>query len=348
MRGIQMIKIKIFITILSSIIILSCSANNNNTTETKLTDYSDKNNWLAIPSTSNEVDVFYLYPTTWSRANSNDSIVCPIDYEPMRKTVTNSMLEQTGIFEEVGNVYAPFYRQADALYLMNTNNNISKEEQNKYFYSSPKEDAIAAFDYYIKNYNNGKPFILAGHSQGAMMIKEILIDYFKTNENLKNRMVAAYIFGYSVTQKDLDENPHLRFANSEYDTGVIISYNTEAPDFNGYNPVLLEGAISINPISWTLDETLATKEQSLGANISHNYGNPNANIVTNAGSPSKIADAKVDKARGVIKCSTINPDDFYVRCGGVFEKGVYHVYDIALYYYDLKENVRKRVGAFWK
>ena len=181
-----------------------------------------------------------------------------------------------------------------------------------------------------------------------MMIKEILIDYFKTNENLKNRMVAAYIFGYSVTQKDLDENPHLRFANGEYDTGVIISYNTESPDFYGYNPALLEGAISINPISWTLDETLATKEQSLGANISHNYGNPKANIVTNAGKPSKIADAKVDKARGVIRCSTINPDDFYVRGGGVFEKGVYHVYDIALYYYDLKENVRKRVGAFWK
>ena len=317
-----MVKIKIFITILSSIIILNCSANNN-AEKTTITDYSDKNNWLSIPSTSNEVDVFYLYPTTWTRANSNDSIVCPIDYEPMRSTVTNSMLEQTGIFEEVGNVYTPFYRQADALYLMNTNNNISKEEQNKYFYSSPKEDAIAAFDYYIK------PFILAGHSQGAMMIKEILIDYFKTNENLKNRMVTAYIFGYSVTQKDLDENPHLRFANGEYDTGVIISYNTESPDFYGYNPALLEGAISINPISWTLDETLATKEQSLGANISHNYGNPKANIVTNAGKPSKIADAKVDKARGVIRCSTIN-------------------YDIALYYYDLKENVRKRVGAFWK
>lgn len=329
-----MIKIKIFITILLSIILLSCSANNN-TEKTKITDYSDKNNWLSIPSTSNEVDVFYLYPTTWSRENTNDSIICPINYEPMRKTVTNAMIEQTGIFEEVGNVYAPFYRQADAIYLMNTNNNISKEEQDKYFYSSPKEDAIAAFHYYIQNYNNNKPFILAGHSQGAMMIKEILIDYFKTNENLKNRMVAAYIFGYSVTQKDLDENPHLRFANSEYDTGVIISYNTEAPDFNGYNPTLLEDAISINPISWTLDETIADKEQSIGANIISNYGKP-----------TKIADAKVDKQRGVIKCSSINPDDFYV--GGIFEKGVYHVYDIALYYYDLKENVRKRVGAFWK
>ena len=335
-------RIKIFITLLMSILILSCSqtsANNQSKIEEVKTDYSDKNNWIVIPENPNdrEVDVFYLYPTTWSRTDTNESIICPIDYIPMRATVTNAVIAHSGIFDEIGSIYAPFYRQADAIYILDKKNNISKEEQNKYFYSIPKEDAIAAFDYYIKNYNNGRPFILAGHSQGAMMIKEILKDYFKTNENLKNRMVAAYIFGYSVTQKDLDENPHLRFANSEYDTGVIISYNTEAPDFNGYNPTLLEGAISINPITWTLDETLATKEQSIGANISSNYGNP-----------TKIADAKVDKKRGVIKCSTINPDDFYSGENSIFEKGVYHQYDIALYYYDLKENVRKRVGAFWK
>ena len=335
-------RIKIFITLLMSILILSCSqtsANNQSKIEEVKTDYSDKNNWIVIPENPNdrEVDVFYLYPTTWSRTDTNESIICPIDYIQMRATVTNAVIAHSGIFDEVGSIYAPFYRQADAIYILDKKNNISKEEQNKYFYSIPKEDAIAAFDYYIKNYNNGRPFILAGHSQGAMMIKEILKDYFKTNENLKNRMVATYIFGYSVTQKDLDENPHLRFANSEYDTGVIISYNTESTDFNGYNPTLLEGAISINPITWTLDETLATKEQSIGANIASNYGNP-----------TKIADAKVDKKRGVIKCSTINPDDFYSGENSIFEKGVYHQYDIALYYYDLKENVRKRVGAFWK
>ncbi|WP_300367372.1 DUF3089 domain-containing protein [Brachyspira sp.] len=333
-----MIKGKIIIIMIISIIMLSCSSNNNNNTEIKI-DYSDKNNWLKISENNNEkeVDVFYLYPTAWSRENTNESIICPINYPPMLQYITNVMTEQTSIFDEVGYVYAPLYRQADAVYLLDQKNNISKEEQDKYFYSTPKEDAIAAFDYYIKNYNQNRPFILVGHSQGAMMIKEILIDYFKTNENLENRMVAAYILGYSVTQKDLDENPHLRFANNEYDTGVIISYNTESPDFNGYNPTLLEGAISINPITWTLEETLATKEQSVGANIATNYGQP-----------TKIADAKVDKARGVIKCSTINPDDFYAGEGGIFEKGVYHVYDIALYYYDLKENARKRVGAFWK
>ena len=220
---------KILTSLILISIIISCSNNTDNIT-TKTSDYSDKNNWLNIAENQNEreADVFYLYPTTWSRENTNEDMICSIDSPSMRRYTTNVMIEQTGIFEEIASIYAPFYRQADAIYLLDKNNNISEEEKNKYFYSAPKEDAIAAFDYYIKNYNNGRPFILAGHSQGAMMIKQILIDYFKTNENLKNRMIAVYIFGYSVTKKDLEENPHLRFANNEYDTGVIISYNTDA------------------------------------------------------------------------------------------------------------------------
>lgn len=319
---------KLLLLLLLSILLYSCKETN--------IDYSDKNNWLQISEDkNNEVDVFYLYPTVWYGEGTNKDFVCPIDFKPMRENATNALISQSSLFEEVGNIYAPFYRQADALYILDTNNNIKNKE--KYFNDIPKKDALVAFDYFIKNFNNNKPFILIGHSQGAMMIKEILIDYFKTNENLMNRLVAAYIIGYSVTTNDLEKNPHLKFARSEYDTGVIISYNTESSIFNGYNPTLLEGAIAINPITWTLEEDEATKEKSLGSCF---FAGTNYNIVKN------FASAKVDKKRGVIKCDSINADDFYID--GMFEKGNYHVYDIALYYNDLKENARKRVGAFWK
>lgn len=319
---------KLLLLLLLSILLYSCKETN--------IDYSDKNNWLQISEDkNNEVDVFYLYPTVWYGEGTNKDFVCPIDFKPMRENATNALISQSSVFEEVGNIYAPFYRQADALYILDTNNNIKNKE--KYFNDIPKKDALAAFDYFIKNFNNNKPFILMGHSQGAMMIKEILKDYFKTNENLMNRLVAAYIIGYSVTTNDLEKNPHLKFARSEYDTGVIISYNTESSIFNGYNPTLLEGAIAINPITWTLEEDEAAKEKSLGSCF---FAGTNYNIVKN------FASAKVDKKRGVIKCDSINADDFYID--GMFEKGNYHVYDIALYYNDLKENARKRVGAFWK
>ena len=170
----------LLLTLLLSILFYSCKETN--------IDYSDKNNWLQISEDkNNEVDVFYLYPTVWYGDGTNKDFVCPIDFKPMRENATNALISQSTIFEEVGNIYAPFYRQADALYILDTNNNIKNKE--KYFNNIPKKDVIAAFDYFIKNYNNNKPFILMGHSQGAMMIKEILIDYFKTNENLNNRLV---------------------------------------------------------------------------------------------------------------------------------------------------------------
>ncbi|ADG70152.1 DUF3089 domain-containing protein [Brachyspira murdochii] len=341
-----MIKIKLSIISLITILILACSQNNNENVKANNNyyleniDYSDSNNWLNLPNNNNgNIDIFYLYPTTWASDDSN-FMICPIDYTPMRATVTNKVIMHTSMFEEYGNVYAPFYRQANALYLLNQTNNISKEELNSYLFSTPKDDAIAAFDYFIKNYNNNRPIILMGHSQGAMMIKEILKDYFKDNEYLQKRLIAAYIIGYSVTKEDIEENPHLKFASGEYDTGVIISYNTESPDFNGYNPTLLENSITINPITWTLEETLAAKELSLGANITNE--NTLINQITN------FSDAKVDKVRGVIKCSTADTNIFFTDRAGVFSKGIFHAWDIELYYFDLKANAKKRVEAFMK
>ncbi|MFR2406214.1 MAG: DUF3089 domain-containing protein, partial [Eubacterium callanderi] len=118
---------------------------------------------------------------------------------------------------------------------------------------------------YLEHENNGRPFILAGHSQGSNMLLYLLGEYMKAHPVVYRRMVAAYVIGYSVTGDYLAQNPHLRFAEAADDTGVIISYNTEAPGVTADNPVLLPGAKVINPISWTRDETLAPAEQSLGS-----------------------------------------------------------------------------------
>ena len=40
----------------------------------------------------------------------------------------------------------------------------------------PRSDTFAALDYYFTHYNNGRPFILASHSQGSSMLRIILAD----------------------------------------------------------------------------------------------------------------------------------------------------------------------------
>ena len=152
------------------------------------TDYADANNWMSLPAADDKkVDVFYLYPTAWKKVGSDAPNVCGIDDPSMRKGARAAFERQATAFETVGNIYAPFYRQFDAEYFLTS----SLKKQAVISGGIPKTDAVAAFDYYIKHYNNGRPFILAGHSQGSIMLKYILSEYMKNNPAVYKRMIAG-------------------------------------------------------------------------------------------------------------------------------------------------------------
>ena len=229
--------------------------------------------------------------------------------------------------------FIPYYRQADAAYTLN----LPLEEQDSIIGGIPKTDVFTAFDYYIKNHNNGRPFILAGHSQGSNVLVYLLSEYMKENPKVYARMIVAYVIGYSITEDYLTKNPHLKFAEGPDDTGVIISYNTEAPEVQGNNPVILPGAIAINPINWTREETLATAQDSLGSILPNTEGKyvPVKNY----------ADARVDKARCALICSTAEVEKWSPG-NVVFIKGIYHSYDYPFYYYNIRENAANRTKIF--
>ena len=317
---------KLVLLFIVSLVFVSC--------EKKATDYSKAEHWLALPTKEEKpVDVFYLYPTVWSKVNKSDPNICEVDHPAMLKNAKVAFAIQATAFEPVGNIYAPYYRQTDAAYVLS----LPIEEQIKTARSAAAKDAIAAFDYYIKHYNNGRPYILAGHSQGANMLAFILSDYMKKNPDVYSRMIAAYVIGYSITKDYLAQNPHLKFAEGPNDTGVIISYNTEAPNFTGNNPVLLPGALAINPITWTREEKLATAKENLGSLLPSKE--KKFVLVKN------YADARVNKSRGVVICSTADVDKFSGQ-NKVFGKGIFHSCDFPFYYYNIRENAANRTKYF--
>jgi len=324
----------LFIALFVSLTLVACG--DDSKSEPQATDYSKSEHWLSLPAVvDKEVDVFYLYPTAWQKVNTTDPNICEIDNPSMLIGSAAAFARQATAFETVGNIYAPYYRQADAAYVLA----LPLAEHDAVIAGIPTLDAVAAFDYYIKHYNNGRPFILAAHSQGSNVLINLLAGYMKDHPDVYSRMVAAYVVGYSVSDEYLAKNPHLKFAEGPDDTGVIISYNTQAPDVvAGTNPVVSPGGLVINPITWTRDETLATTAEGLGSFMP----DPVTKVFSQV---PQYADAKIDKTNGVLICSTADENALY-SLSGALGKGVYHSFDYPFYYYNLRENAANRTNKF--
>lgn len=120
-------------------------------------DYSRSENWLHLPETAvHSADVIYLYPTAYARANDSEPVICSIDNAAMRAGAQKIFAQQATVFEPSANIYAPYYRQMDAAYVLS----ISEEERNRIASREPKADVFAALDYYFENYNHGRHIYL--------------------------------------------------------------------------------------------------------------------------------------------------------------------------------------------
>ncbi len=290
------------------------------------TDYSLAENWIIREENGEKpVDVFHLVPTSWL-GKPDGVVISSVSDEQYRAQAEFNLNLQASVYYGVCRVFAPHYRQLEPYYCVR----LSPEERMERESREPLEDAYAALDHYFEHYNNGRPFILSGHSQGSILMIRVLADYMGRHPDVYSRMVAAYIPGYSVTGDYLRENPHLRFAERADDTGVIISYNTEAPTHEGINPVILPGALAINPITWSRGYERAPKEQSLGS------------IIKGRVIP-RYADARIEEGSGRLVCTTAEPRRLH---SNFFPDGIYHMHDFGLYFYDLRKNVETRIEKY--
>jgi len=274
------------------------------------------------------VDVFYIYPTVTGFRPETE--VCEMTDTMMISGAQMVRQIQTAVFEESCNVFMPYYRQ------------ISMPKPGSDYraiidYVS-KFDATDALDYYLTNLNQGRPFILAGYSQGASVLIALLENYMTKHPEALSRMIAAYPIGFAVT-KDWLAKTGLKFAEGPTDTGVIVSWNTEGPaNLTEKNMTLAPGGISINPINWKRDDTYASVKENLG---SLTY---DGKLVTPG-----IADARVDTVRGSVVVSTIADTKLYaIPADGaeMFGPESYHLHDYGFFFNNFKQNVADRVKAF--
>ena len=306
-------------------------------------DYSQKECWYKISAVTKDVDTFFIYPTEYLGLNEGDPAYATLDNEEMLQGMTGIYLTQASVFEDSHNVFMPYYRQAGIRYAGEVWKKTGSIDAA--ISGIPYDDITDALDYYFENYNNGRPFILAGHSQGSAIAKLVLKKYFKEHSDYYRRMIAAYVIGYAVTQDELDAYPHLKFAAGEKDTGVIISWNTEGPknvEENVQTAVLLPNAISINPLNWKRDDTYASASENLGSLV--------PNIEAGRFEIADIgADAQVIPSRGVIVTHAEMepiPEELIELFNASFGPDGRHETDYSFYYNNIKDNVAKRIATY--
>ena len=313
----------------------------------KAPDYQSRSHWLYLPGKSvkqKKVAVFYVYPTSYSRLPGGP-IYATIDDPRMVPGAQVAFQRQATAFRTVGNVYAPYYRQIDATYQLS----LPFAQQKTNIAGIPSTDVFAAFRRFLKRYDRGRPFILVGHSQGSAVLANLLATYMKAHPAVYARMICAYVPGYPIQRSYLRQHRFLKFAKGPSDTGVIASWNTEAPTIAAPSPVVQPGAIAINPITWTRSQEAAPAAKNRGSIELDpaTGGTPFLNADGTIKRFMNVADARVSKARGVVVCSTIDASaPPYYKPGG-FPMGVLHTFDYPLYFFSVRANAADRVAHYF-
>lgn len=141
----------------------------------------------ATPAADPPVDCFYVYPTV-SRDPTPNS-----DLNPGQTEETGAAIIQFARFASVCRTYAPLYRSGTLSLVPRAlaGENIQPVMDAAY------ADVLAAWRYYLEHHNNGRPFVLVGHSQGTIHLTRLLATEIE-NGPAARRLLSALLIGFAV------------------------------------------------------------------------------------------------------------------------------------------------------
>lgn len=268
-----------------------------------------------------DVDVFFLHPTTFTDPANTLEYNARINDDSINlKTDYSSILYQASVFNGDARIWAPRYRQAHIGMYKYTDTVRALQA-----FDTAYADVKKAFLYFIEH-NNGRPFIIASHSQGTTHAKRLIAECVDTT-NLRNRMVIGYLVGIPVDPEQFRNIPVCR---DSLQTGCFVSWRTyrRGVESSGYNHDA--NAVVVNPLTWTTHPETGPKSLHKGAilyNFNQKVKHPN--------------DAQIHN-----NLLWISRPRFFG--GFMYRTKNYHAGDYNLFYVNVREDVRRRVMMFWK
>ena len=306
--------------------------------ENKKPDYSDLNYWAAHPlkwdpsdsipkplrkeKKDSLVDVFFLHPTIYTMQLNDSNLNADINDAYLNaKTDYSSILYQASVFNQHARIYAPRFREAhiSAYFTNDTLGSINA-------FATAYADIRSAFEYYLKNYNKGRPIIIASHSQGTTHALHLLKDYFE-NKPLQKQLVAAYLVGMGIPK---DFFTSLKMCENPTQTGCLCGWRTFR---KGFKPDYVEAekgnSFVTNPITWKIDNEYASRNMNNGSVL-----------------------FKFNKVYKKTTDAQIHENVIWVRkpkfpWSFLYSAKNYHIGDLNLYYMNVRENIGQRINNYF-
>ena len=301
-------------------------------------DYSNLYYWAAHPgkkdpsdsvpkplqkeyAVDSSADVFFLYPTTLTDANVLQWNADINDAALNAKTDYSPILYQASVFNGY-RVFSPRYRQAHIRAYFTSDTASAKAA-----FDTAYADIKTAFRYYIAHLNNGRPIIIAAHSQGSTHAQRLLKEFFE-NTALTKQLVVAYVTGMYIPGNYFTT---LRSCNDTAQTGCICSWRTYKKNYEPDFVTKEKGSCLItSPLTWTTTSQYAKNTLNEGS------------VLLNFNKVKKhVTDAQIHD--GILWIGRLHlPGGFLIR------KKNFHIGDINLFYVNIRNDVKRRVTNYNK
>ncbi|MGE0621618.1 MAG: DUF3089 domain-containing protein [Pseudomonadales bacterium] len=324
-------------------------------------DYGDPASWAALPTREDPadmipagieetirqgeapVDVFFIHPTGFLKG---DGWTFSMDPNTATEENTRWMLaNQASAYNGCCNVYAPRYRQASIFAYFRG------EDVRDAVLGFAYQDVATAFDYFLEQFNDGRPFIIASHSQGthhgARLLKERI-----DGTPLAQRLVAVYLIGGGISASHFDGMQDIGLCEDARETGCAVHWDT-------YSEAAIDdefpdrvGNVCVNPLTWQLDGALAGREHHIGAvpmsgTFQIGLGGSDAATGVNfdpLGAPvPNLVEAQC--RNGVLFITDLSDTSFGGTAGG-FGRNNYHGLDYPAFHMDIRENAKLKTATW--
>lgn len=298
-------------------------------------DYSIKKHWAVLPGTlpkvldtfgltnvKNPVDIFFVYPTILDDKKDNRWNASLQDAAHLNEVLNTTIKYQASAWLGLGNLYVPFYRQAHIRSFREEFKQQGGDAALDYAY----QDVKNAFEHYIKYLNNGRPIVLASHSQGTLHTARLIQDFFD-GKPLQDQLIAAYLVGIGIPKDAFSDTPLMERPDQ---TGGFVSWNAYK---KGKLPkryvTWYKGKATTNPVTWD-DRLTSDFEDHKGVFYSDLNVYPKSLEVTVNDGMLWVSLPKIPKRFWLSFVSN------------------YHFADINLFWDDIRQNTQLRIDSYLK